>query len=156
MKKLLAKIRKLLRDRRTRRIITRFVSITAAIVVFITTYALVLPAITMESEAYCGIPTHQHDDSCFTEELVCGEVESPGHVHTESCYTVTPVLACTEEVHTHGENCYGEDGELVCEVPEHQHDDDCFAEERVLTCEIPESEGHQHTAYCFEKVLTCG
>ena len=156
MKKLLAKIRKLLRDRRTRRIITRFVSITAAIVVFITTYALVLPAITMESEAYCGIPTHQHDDSCFTEELVCGEVESPGHVHTESCYTVTPVLACTEEVHTHGENCYGEDGELVCEVPEHQHDDDCFAEERVLTCEIPESEGHQHTADCYEKVLTCG
>ena len=40
MKKLLAKIRKLLRDRRTRQILTRFVSITAAIVVFVTTYAV--------------------------------------------------------------------------------------------------------------------
>ena len=50
MKKLLAKIQKILRDRRTRQFLTRFVSVTAAIVVFVTTYALVLPAITMERE----------------------------------------------------------------------------------------------------------
>ena len=44
MKALLIKIRQILRDRRTRQFLTRFVSATAAIVVFVTTYALVLPA----------------------------------------------------------------------------------------------------------------
>ena len=55
MRKLLAKIRKILKDRRTRQLLTRTVSVTAAIVVFVTTYALVLPAITMEKIAECGI-----------------------------------------------------------------------------------------------------
>ena len=42
MRKLLAKIRKILKDRRTRQLLTRTVSVAAAIVVFVTTYALVL------------------------------------------------------------------------------------------------------------------
>jgi len=99
MKKLLAKIRKLLRDRRTRQIITRFVSITAAVVVFVTTYALVLPAITMESEAYCGIPAHQHSDDCYELQLVCEIPESPGHHHSDACYSVNQVLVCETEEH---------------------------------------------------------
>ena len=73
MKALLRKIRQILKDRRTRRFLTRFVSGVAAIVVFVTTYALVLPAITMESEAACGIEAHQHDDSCYSENLICGQ-----------------------------------------------------------------------------------
>ena len=48
MRNLLEKIRKVLKDRRTRQLLTRTVSVTAAIVVFVTTYALGLPAITME------------------------------------------------------------------------------------------------------------
>lgn len=55
MKDLLARIRKILHDRRTRRFLTRVVSGIAAVVVFMTTYAMVLPAITMESEANCGM-----------------------------------------------------------------------------------------------------
>ena len=69
MRKLLAKIRKILHDRRTRRFLTRFVSGVAAIVVFVTTYALVLPAITMEKEANCGIEAHQHDDLTISGHL---------------------------------------------------------------------------------------
>jgi hypothetical protein len=42
MRTLLAKIRKILKDRRTRQLLTRTVSVTAAIVVFVTTYALVV------------------------------------------------------------------------------------------------------------------
>jgi hypothetical protein len=65
MKTLLTKIRILLKNRRARQVLTRIVSVLAAVVVFVTTYALVLPAITMESQASCGIPAHQHDDSCW-------------------------------------------------------------------------------------------
>ena len=98
MKKLLQRIRKILHDRRTRQLLTRTVSISAALIVFVTTYALVLPAITMEMEAQCGIEAHQHDDSCYEEMLVCGLEESPGqspgHAHSDACYSVLPVLTC--------------------------------------------------------------
>ena len=104
MRKLLAKIRKILKDRRTRQLLTRTVSVTAAIVVFVTTYALVLPAITMEAEADCGIEAHQHDSSCYEERLICDIPESDGHQHTASCYE--KILICGKEVHTHSIDCY--------------------------------------------------
>ena len=158
MRKLLAKIRKILRDRRTRRFLTRFVSGIAAIVVFVTTYALVLPAITMEKEANCGIEAHQHDDSCYTGELICDIPESGGHHHDESCYSITSTLICGMDEHEHSveTGCYDEDGNLICEKKEHRHNDECYEETRELTCQIQESEGHQHTDECYEKVLTCG
>ena len=104
MRKLLAKIRKILKDRRTRQLLTRTVSVTAAIVVFVTTYALVLPAITMETEADCGIEAHQHDSSCYEDRLICDIPESDGHQHTASCYE--KILICGKEVHTHSTECY--------------------------------------------------
>jgi len=156
MKKLLAKIRKILKDRRTRQLLTRIVSITAAVVVFITTYALVLPAITMESEANCGIPAHQHDDSCYEDRLICGQVESPGHQHTDACYSLSQSLICTETEHQHDDSCFDADGNLTCELAEHTHDDSCYEEVRELVCDIPESEGHEHTDDCYERVLACG
>ena len=107
MKKLLRRIRQILRDRRTRRFFKRFVGTFAAIVVFVTTYALVLPAITMEAEAQCGIEAHQHDDSCFEEVLVCDLPESDGHQHVDSCYE--KVLVCGKESHTHSPACYRSD-----------------------------------------------
>ena len=102
MKALLQKIRQILKDRKTRRFFTRLVSTVAAIVVFVTTYALVLPAITMESEAACGIEAHQHDQSCYTDVLVCETPESPEHVHDESCYTTKQELVCQTDEHAHG------------------------------------------------------
>ncbi|MGE9975528.1 hypothetical protein ACQRAS_05860 [Coprococcus catus] len=60
----------------------------AAIVVFCTTYALILPAVTLEKN--CNIPEHTHTDACYktvegkvdTEELICGQEE---HTHSEEC-----------------------------------------------------------------------
>ena len=112
MKKLLRRIRQILRDRRTRRFFKRFVGTFAAIVVFVTTYALVLPAITMEAEAQCGIEAHQHDDSCFEEVLVCDLPESDGHQHVDSCYE--KVLTCGKEPHTHSAACYHPDLSSHC------------------------------------------
>ena len=156
MKALFRRIRQILRDRRTRRIFTRFVSTVAAIVVFATTYALVLPAITMESRAECGIEAHQHDESCYTDVLVCEIPESPGHVHDESCYSTGQKLVCRTEEHMHEPNCYDENGQLICGKAEHQHGEDCFEEEQELVCGLTESDGHQHDDSCYQKVLTCG
>ena len=137
---------------------TRTVSLTAAIVVFITTYALVLPAITLEKTASCGIEEHQHDDSCYEEILICGREESDGHQHDDSCYTVTRELKCGLEEHQHSaeDGCYDEEGNLICQISEHSHDDSCYSEVKTLTCGLQESEGHHHTDACYEKVLVCG
>ena len=156
MRALLRKIRQLLKDKRFRRIWYRGVSTIAAIVVFVTTYALVLPAITMESQAACGVEAHQHDDSCYEEVLICGMEESEGHHHSDACYTVTQELACDREEHAHTESCYDADGNLICSLEEHTHNDGCYQEKRELTCGLEETEGHTHTAECYDKVLVCG
>lgn len=158
MKALLEKIRRILRDRRVRRAFTRFIGGTAAVVVFVTTYALILPAITLEREAMCGMEAHQHDDSCYSEELICEIPESDGHHHTDECYSVTREQICELEEHVHSEEngCYDEEGNLICELQEHQHDDSCYEEARTLICGQEESNGHHHGPECYEKVLTCG
>ena len=156
MKKLLEKIRKILRDRRIRTLLTHVVSMISAITVFVTTYALILPAITLEKQAACGIEEHQHTDECYEEELICDLPESEGHQHTDSCYAVKSVLSCDVPEHVHDEDCYDENGELVCKKYEHSHDGACYQEVKELVCGIEESDGHTHDASCYEKVLTCG
>lgn len=47
----------------------------AAVVVFVTVYMLILPAITMERPIFCGMEEHVHTDECYTWELVCTEGE---------------------------------------------------------------------------------
>ena len=158
MKALLEIIRKLLKDRRFRQTWYRLVSGFAALVVFITTYALVLPAITLEKTAACGIEEHQHDESCYESRLVCGQEESEGHHHDDSCYSITKELVCDLEEHEHSEEngCYDEEGNLICKTPGHTHSASCFKESKTLTCGQEEREGHHHTDACYEKVLVCG
>ena len=48
----------------------KVVSCLAAVVVFCTTYALILPAITMTEEYICGYAEeHTHDESCFEMQV---------------------------------------------------------------------------------------
>lgn len=107
MRALLARIRAILKDRRTRRFWARIISVMAGVVVFISTYALILPAITMEREAACGIEAHQHTEECYEKVLICGLEESEDHQHTEACYE--QVLICGKEEHIHSVQCYKED-----------------------------------------------
>ena len=125
MKVLLSKVRETLRKKRTRKILMRFVSVFSAAIVFITTYALILPAITLELKASCGIEEHQHSDECYEERLICGQEESSGHHHDDSCYEVRAELGCEIEEHQHSaeDGCYDDEGNLVCELTEHVHDD---------------------------------
>lgn len=156
MNKLLKKIRKIVSDHRIRRALASVIAVISAIIVFITTYALVLPAITEEKNAACGIEEHQHTEDCYSEEIICGLPETEGHRHTDSCYTVRSVLSCDVPEHEHDENCYDENGELICTEEEHVHDDSCYQEVKELCCRIEESEGHTHDASCYEKKLVCG
>ena len=40
----------------------------AAVVVFCTTYAVFLPAITMDQDAVCGQEAHTHGEDCYEQQ----------------------------------------------------------------------------------------
>ncbi len=163
----------LARSRRHHHAWHRVVSILACIVVFCTTYALILPAITLEKKPVCGKTEHTHTESCYTpvtavsqRELVCSLPEIEPHTHDETCRL---------PVHTHTDVCYtAERGDLLCELPEseeHRHTDDCYAWNLTLICDQPTEPAagewvcgkeeivlHTHSADCFDEAgnLICG
>ena len=137
----------------------------AAAVVFCTTYALILPAITLEKQ--CALPEHTHTEACYTSErgdLICTQSTEPQHTHTEECYQETLDLVCgmSESTgHTHGAECYDEEGNLICGQEEsqgHVHGEECYEVSRQLICGQTEEPAHQHTEECYSwnQVLTCG
>ena len=137
----------------------------AAAVVFCTTYALILPAITLEKQ--CEIPEHTHTEACYTSvqgDLICTQSTEPQHTHTEECYQETQDLVCgmSESTgHTHGAECYDQEGNLICGQEEsegHVHGEACYGVSRQLICGQTEEPAHQHTDACYSwnQVLTCG
>ena len=82
-----------------RRIWQRIVGMLACAVVFVTTYALILPAITMEKAAVCGFEEHSHTEECFDADdpsvRICALEE---HTHTDECRTSGETTAATEEI----------------------------------------------------------
>ena len=152
---------------RRNRIWKKLVTALGCLVVFCTTYALILPAITMERETVCGLSEHVHTDSCYSRQrgaLVCALAESEGHTHTDACKGTKRVLSCTtpeSDGHTHGEGCYDAEGVLTCTLPEtqgHHHSDSCYRTEEVFVCGKAESVPHHHADECYawETVATCG
>ena len=137
----------------------------AAAVVFCTTYALILPAITLEKQ--CEIPEHTHTEACYTSvqgDLICTQSTEPQHTHTEECYQETQNLVCglSESTgHTHGAECYDGEGNLICGQEEsegHVHGEGCYEVSRQLICGQTEEPAHQHTEECYSwnQILTCG
>ncbi len=137
----------------------------AAAVVFCTTYALILPAITLEKQ--CEIPEHTHTEACYTSvqgDLICTQSTEPQHTHTEECYQETQDLVCgmpESTGHTHGAECYDQEGNLICGQEEsqgHVHGEACYGVSRQLICGQTEEPAHQHTDACYSwnQVLTCG
>ena len=123
----------------------KVVTCLAAVVVFCTTYALILPAITMETK--CDIPEHTHTESCYTQVTSVTE----------------KVPVCTAEslgIHQHTDACYDSEGTLICGYADfviHRHDASCYDENGNLWCPLPETEAHQHTESCYgESELICG
>lgn len=166
--------RRVIARNRRRQIFKKIVGILCCIVVFCTTYALILPAITMENKALCGVEEHTHTEGCYEKSSglrqICGQQEQEGHAHGESCYMPGETEAPT--VHSHNSNCYCQ-GALICETEaDHIHAAECFTEqticeaadeahihddacvERVLNCAVEEY--HSHSASCYEWTVSCG
>lgn len=82
-------IRSIMKDHKKRQMWYRIVTTLAVVVVFVTTYMLILPAITMENKAECGITEHKHDANCYSshyekeKELACTTDSLGVHKHTE-------------------------------------------------------------------------
>lgn len=156
----------------------RVVSMLTCIIVFCTTYALILPAITLSGEAACGMEEHVHADACYeaveTKTLTC----SPEHVHTADCYEEGTLICGRADfvLHTHNADCCNESGDRICtleKLEEHTHTDDCYTAEETVTghlhadscysvelgenvCNLEEQEGHTHEDSCYgEQHLTC-
>ena len=140
----------LLEKRRTARW-RKVVSVLAMVVVFCTTYALILPAITMERETVCGLEEHTHTEDCYRTEILypqstmnCSAETLGVHTHDGSCYDGDGSLICGYAdfaLHTHDAYCYSEDGSLICTLPEikvHTHTARCYTEKRTLLCEEEE------------------
>lgn len=139
----------------------RIVAGLACMVVFTTTYMLILPALTLEHKTYCGMEEHIHDEKCYEEQLVCGlEEGETGHIHNDECYEEREVLVCGKketEAHVHTEKCVKEKKTLNCEE-DHEHTDDCYLMEEENVCGLEEGEAaHTHDAGCYEtkQVFKC-
>lgn len=115
----------------------RVVTVLAGVVVFCTTYALILPAITLEKQ--CDIPEHTHTDACYAQ--------------VTSVEKRVPVCSAeTLEIHRHTADCYDADGNPRCGYADfvvHSHDSRCYDEKGSLWCPLPEIEAHRHTAGCY-------
>ena len=161
------------------------VSALSCVVVFCTTYALILPAITMENQAYCGYEEHTHNEECYQMELICSveDVVTEGHTHTESCYIEEQNLICsmqeteaaqtaeTEESGTKEASETADAEETIeSEVTEaaekeeasgsevHTHTAECYETTKVLACDLetePKVEEHIHTEECYQKTFVC-
>lgn len=131
-------IRSIMKDHKKRQMWYRIVTTLAVVVVFVTTYMLILPAITMENKAECGITEHKHDANCYSshyekeKELACTTDSLGVHKHTNACYDAEHKLICGYAdfvIHEHDASCYDKDGNLVCTIPEHklhQHTPECY------------------------------
>lgn len=146
------------RSHKRKRIWQRFVRCLAMIVVFCTTYALILPAITMQSDHICGLQSHVHTDGCYEQRpvlaLSCTFSDDTSHQHDPSCWVETgeteAILTCSLPEHTHTDACYPLEEEptlaveFVCGYGEHTHGEGCF-DENGRICTLTE---HTHRAEC--------
>lgn len=164
-------IRKTARGFRTKTITGKLTSIVAMLVVFTTTYMMILPAIAIDRQAAVGSPG-MDVAAGETAEGQIPVLDCPfiPHAHTKECYVdkeildsegnptgqKEKILVCGKAdyaVHVHNASCW-QDGVLVCTLPEyekHEHDDSCYEVRRTLVCAEQE---HTHTDACYEEVVT--
>lgn len=153
------------KERKRKKRWQQVVSAMAAVVVFVTTYVLILPAITMENDPVCGQEAHEHEEACFelrtASEISCA---FQSHQHTDACRDAMQNLICGYSdviLHTHNDLCVDGEGNLLCSLPqisEHIHGPDCYAPTSELACTLEEIQGHAHSESCYQAVTvyTCG
>ncbi len=168
---------RMMAQKRRARTWRKFVSVLACLVVFCTVYALMRPAITLESEPQCGKEAHTHTEACYTQVMgedrlapICTPESAGVHTHTDSCMDETGAYACgfaDHIIHVHDGACFDAEGNLWCALPQmepHVHTADCYAapaEPETApepVCGWEEQIVHEHTPDCLDEAgnLICG
>ena len=113
-------IKRLLNDKERFKKWKRIMLALSCVVVFITVYALTIPAVTL---------------ACDKEE----------HVHTTECYNENNELICTKEEHTHSEDCYEKEEQE--QEPVEEEDEDVAQDETQVASneEVTNPEEEQDT-----------
>lgn len=99
----------------------RFISILTVLSLLISSgvvWQLRSVGITLANDVCCGIEEHEHAESCFESELVCGIDET------------TETSDSDETAHVHTDECYEE--RLICNIPEHIHTVECCDNELAV------------------------
>ncbi len=117
--------------RRWRKVWHKVTGVLACVVALCTIYALILPAIAMEEETYCGIEVHQHEEFCYEQQLICEMEGSVGELDD----------AIPAEMHVHDESYY--EKALVCGKVEHEHSLSCYS---APNADVESSDTWIHTA----------
>ncbi len=126
------------KKRRRKSRLLKTLAVMACVVVFCTTYALILPAITSKTEIFCGLEEHVHTKDCYVQVSV-----------------EEPTLVCSAQtlgVHTHGSNCVDSTGKLICGLADyvaHAHNELCYDAEGTLVCTLEERDTHYHSEECY-------
>ena len=122
-------IKRLLNDKERFKKWKRIMLALSCVVVFITVYALTIPAVTL---------------ACDKEE----------HVHTTECYDENNELICTKEEHTHSEDCYEKEEQE--QEPVEEEDEDVVQDETQVASneEVTKPEEEQNTTEGEEQTTT--
>lgn len=122
-------IKRLLKDKERFKKWKRIMLALSCVVVFITVYALTIPAVTL---------------ACDKEE----------HVHTTECYDENNELICTKEEHTHSEDCYEKEEQE--QEPIDEEDEDVVQDETQVASNEEETkpEEEQDTTEGEEQTTT--
>lgn len=69
-----------------KKLLRKTLAIIMVITLLVTSYILIIPALTLEQQTYCGFEEHlTHTDACMSNgEIICGK---PVHEHTLQCYS---------------------------------------------------------------------
>ncbi len=126
------KLKSLLLQHERRSVWFKVLLTVACLVVCVTSYSLILPALTMNGAYVCGLEAHTHGVACYALNeqgetvLICQRTE---HQHDEHCLVVEAepekYICGHAYEHMHDEGCYC-DGALVCTLTEHTHSDACL------------------------------
>lgn len=145
-----------IRDKRWKQV----VAVLACVVVFCTVYALIIPAVTMTNNTFCGKQEHVHSDACYETVLVCGQserLEAESSALSEEQTSADPIpseeiAAADEAVQTENQTENQTEGTVL---PDGQDEvtPAVGAAKRVLHAET--TAPHVHTEACYEKRLIC-
>ncbi len=81
----------------------RILAVLCLLVVAVTTYAMIFPAITQTGDLSCKLAEHLHTSDCYQNELVL--ICEADHTHEEGCYDYEPQLICPLTPHVHDQSC---------------------------------------------------